>query len=42
MLNDSIDTNELKLTEGRKIVELKPPISRDKGFIIEKILKNMI
>ncbi len=34
---NSIDTNEMKLTEGRKLVELKPPISRDKGFIIEKI-----
>ena len=36
---NSIDTNELKLTEGRKLVELKPPISRDKGFIIEKIVE---
>jgi trehalose 6-phosphate phosphatase len=38
-INDSIDTSELKLTEGRKLVELKPPISRDKGFIVEKILE---
>ncbi len=38
-LNDSIDTKELKVIEGRKVVELKPPISRDKGFIVEKILK---
>lgn len=36
---NSIDTNEMKLTEGRKLVELKPPISRDKGFIIEKIME---
>lgn len=38
-INDSIDTSELKLTEGRKLVELKPPISRDKGFIVEKIIE---
>ncbi len=39
VINDSIDTSELKLTEGRKLVELKPPISRDKGFIVEKIIE---
>ena len=39
VINDSIDTSKLKLTEGRKIVEIKPPISRDKGFIVEKILE---
>jgi trehalose 6-phosphate phosphatase len=38
-INNSINTSELKLTEGRKLVELKPPISRDKGFIVEKILE---
>ncbi len=38
-INDSIDIGKLKLTEGRKIVEIKPPISRDKGFIVEKILE---
>jgi len=38
-INDSIDTSKLKLTEGRKIVEIKPPTSRDKGFIVEKIVE---
>jgi trehalose 6-phosphate phosphatase len=38
-INDSVDANKLKLTEGRKVVEIKPPISRDKGFIVEKILE---
>jgi trehalose 6-phosphate phosphatase len=38
-INDSIDKSELKLTEGRKLVELKPPISRDKGSIVEKIIE---
>jgi len=39
VINDSIETSELKLTEGRKLVELKPPISRNKGFIVEKIIE---
>jgi trehalose 6-phosphate phosphatase len=38
-LNDSIDSNRFKLSEGRKNIELKPPISRDKGYIIEKIVE---
>ncbi len=38
-INDSVDASKLKLTEGRKVVEIKPPISRDKGFIVEKILE---
>jgi trehalose 6-phosphate phosphatase len=35
-----IDNKELKLTVGRKIVELKPHISRDKGYIVGKIIEN--
>jgi len=38
-INNSIDPGEFKLSEGRKLVELKPPISRDKGFIVEKIIE---
>ncbi len=38
-LNDSINSNKLKLSEGRKNIELKPPISRDKGYILEKIIE---
>jgi trehalose 6-phosphate phosphatase len=32
--------NKLKVAEGRKIIEIKPPVSRDKGYIIGKIIKN--
>ena len=38
-INNSIDASELKLIEGRKVVEIKPPINRDKGFIVEKIVE---
>ena len=37
---DNTDKGDLKVTEGRKIVEIKPPVSRDKGFIIQKIVEN--
>ena len=40
VVDQFIDKKELKLTVGRKIVEIKPPVSRDKGYIIGKIIEN--
>ncbi|MDD3985920.1 MAG: trehalose-phosphatase [Methanobacterium sp.] len=40
IINKYIDKNKLKIMEGRKIVEIKPLLSKDKGFIVEKIIKD--
>ena len=40
VIKQSVDRSKLKVMDGRKIVEIKPPLSIDKGFIIEKIIKN--
>ncbi len=37
---NNTERGDLKVTEGRKIVEIKPPVSRDKGVIIQKIVEN--
>lgn len=36
-INRSNDSKNLKISEGRKVVEIKPSISRDKGYVVEKI-----
>lgn len=36
-INRSNDSNNLKISEGRKVVEIKPSISRDKGYVVQKI-----
>lgn len=36
-INKSNDSKNLKVSEGRKVVEIKPSISRDKGYVVEKI-----
>lgn len=38
-LQDDPQCNELKISEGRRIVELKPPVSCDKGTILENIIE---
>ena len=39
VISQFMDSSELKVTEGRKIIEIKPPVSQDKGSIIEKIIE---
>lgn len=38
-INKYNDSKNLKISEGRKVVEIKPSISRDKGYVVEKILR---
>lgn len=38
-LNQLLDSDELKISSGRKIIEIKPPLNKDKGTILEKIVK---
>lgn len=36
-LKEILNSDELKISSGRKIIEIKPPLIQDKGTILEKI-----
>jgi trehalose 6-phosphate phosphatase len=38
-LNDDPECKNLKISEGRKLVELKPPVRSDKGTILDNIIQ---
>ncbi|UTB32567.1 MAG: trehalose-phosphatase [Methanobacterium sp. ERen5] len=38
-LNNMEETEKLKIKEGKKIIEIRPPIGNDKGKIINQIIK---
>lgn len=38
-LNQEKDCNNLKISEGRKLVEIKPPLEYDKGTVLDYIIK---
>ncbi|MGB9937352.1 MAG: trehalose-phosphatase [Methanobacterium sp.] len=43
IIKDIDGSNQLKIAEGRKVIEIRPPIGHDKGTILEKfILENNI